>query len=73
MFRALLYLAALRHPPPPPFVGAENWRDALLMLFVGRMFKRHVKKLKDSYLSEKVARYLDLLPEVLFIGTVSQD
>jgi len=30
-----------------------------------RMFKRHVKKLKDNYLSEKVARYLDLLPEVL--------
>ena len=26
--------------------------------------RRHVKKLKDSYLSEKVARYLSLLPEV---------
>ena len=27
-------------------------------------FRRHVKKLKDSYLSERVARYLSLLPEV---------
>ena len=26
--------------------------------------RRHVKKLKDSYLSERVARYLSLLPEV---------
>ena len=31
-----------------------------------RVFRRHVKKLKDTYLNEKVARYLDLLPEVVF-------
>jgi len=30
-----------------------------------RLFCRHVKKLKDEYLGEKVQRYLDLLPEVL--------
>lgn len=30
-----------------------------------RLFKRHVKKLKDEYLGEKVQRYFDLLPEVL--------
>lgn len=30
-----------------------------------RLFRRHVKKLKDCYLSERVARYLGLLPEVL--------
>ncbi len=29
------------------------------------IFHRHVKKLKDEYLGEKVQRYLDLLPEVL--------
>ncbi len=28
-------------------------------------FLRHVKKLKDEYLGEKVQRYFDLLPEVL--------
>ena len=27
--------------------------------------RRHVKKLKDCYLSDRVARYLNLLPEVL--------
>ena len=30
-----------------------------------RLFRRHVKKLKDCYLSDRVARYLSLLPEVL--------
>lgn len=30
-----------------------------------RLFRRHVKKLKDEYLGEKVQRYFDLLPEVL--------
>lgn len=30
-----------------------------------RMFRRHVKKLKDDYLSAKVQRYFDVLPEVL--------
>ena len=28
-------------------------------------YRRHVKKLKDCYLSDRVARYLNLLPEVL--------
>ena len=30
-----------------------------------RMFRRHVKKLKDDYLNSKVQRYFDVLPEVL--------
>ena len=30
-----------------------------------RLFRRHVKKLKDCYLSDRVASYLSLLPEVL--------
>ncbi|CAB4058760.1 ARHGAP5 [Lepeophtheirus salmonis] len=30
-----------------------------------RLFKRHIRKLKDDYLGAKVQRYLDLLPEVL--------
>lgn len=30
-----------------------------------RLFRRHVKKLKDEYLGEKVQRYFDVLPEVL--------
>jgi len=30
-----------------------------------RLFRRHVKKLKDEYLGAKVQRYLDLMPDVL--------
>ena len=30
-----------------------------------RLFRRHVKKLKDDYLNSKVQRYFDVLPEVL--------
>ncbi|QQP41779.1 Uncharacterized protein FKW44_016252, partial [Caligus rogercresseyi] len=30
-----------------------------------RLFKHHIRKLKDDYLGAKIQRYLDLLPEVL--------
>ena len=30
-----------------------------------RLFRKHIKRLKDEYLGEKIQRYFDLLPEVL--------
>ena len=30
-----------------------------------RLFRKHVKRLKDEFLGEKIQRYFDLLPEVL--------
>jgi len=43
----------------------QNYLDIFGADAAQRLFRRHVKKLKDSYLSERVARYLSLLPEVL--------
>jgi hypothetical protein len=41
-----------------------NWRW-FFFIFSFLHFRRHVKKLKDEYLGEKVQRYFDLLPEVM--------
>jgi len=43
----------------------QNYLDIFGADAAQRLFRRHVKKLKDSYLSDRVARYLNLLPEVL--------
>jgi len=43
----------------------QNYLDIFGADAAQRLFRRHVKKLKDSYLSDRVARYLSLLPEVL--------
>ncbi|XP_023343065.1 rho GTPase-activating protein 190 isoform X14 [Eurytemora carolleeae] len=48
-----------------PCVEFHTFVDIFGVDAAQRIFRRHVKKLKDTYLSEKVARYLDLLPEVL--------
>ena len=47
-----------------PSAEFHNFVDIFGVDAAQRIFRRHVKKLKDNYLSEKVARYLDLLPEV---------
>ena len=47
-----------------PCVEFHTFVDIFGVDAAQRIFRRHVKKLKDTYLSEKVARYLDLLPEV---------
>jgi 50S ribosomal subunit-associated GTPase HflX len=43
----------------------QNYLDIFGADAAQRLFRRHVKKLKDSYLRDRVARYLNLLPEVL--------
>ena len=43
----------------------QTYLDIFGLEAAQRLFKRHVKKLKDCYLSDRVARYLNLLPEVL--------
>eukprot|EP00092_Neocalanus_flemingeri_P019784 GFUD01021428.1.p1 GENE.GFUD01021428.1~~GFUD01021428.1.p1 ORF type:complete len:1709 (-),score=293.62 GFUD01021428.1:1056-6182(-) len=56
----------------------QNYLDIFGADAAQRLFRRHVKKLKDSYLSERVARYLNLLPEVLHelfpdVSTLGED
>jgi len=56
----------------------QNYLDIFGADAAQRLFRRHVKKLKDSYLSDRVARYLNLLPEVLHelfpdISTLGED
>ena len=43
----------------------QTYLDIFGLEAAQRLFRRHVKKLKDCYLSDRVARYLNLLPEVL--------
>jgi Fe2+ transport system protein B len=47
------------------FAEFQGYVDAFGRESAQRLFRRHVKKLKDEYLGEKVQRYIDLLPEVL--------
>ena len=47
------------------FVEYTHYVDEFGKESARRLFQRHVKKLKDEYLGEKVQRYFDLLPEVL--------
>ena len=45
----------------------SDWNVPGVLMLLTNCFccRRHVKKLKDCYLSDRVARYLNLLPEVL--------
>ena len=47
------------------YEGYANYCDIFGKDSAQRLFRRHVKKLKEEYLGEKVQRYFDLLPEVL--------
>lgn len=47
------------------FLEFQQYADLFGRDGAQRMFRRHVKKLKDDYLNSKVQRYFDVLPEVL--------
>lgn len=48
-----------------PFQEFQQYADLFGRDGAQRLFRRHVKKLKDEYLGAKVQRYFDILPEVL--------
>ena len=47
------------------FLEFQQYADLFGREGAQRLFRRHVKKLKDDYLNSKVQRYFDVMPEVL--------
>ena len=61
-FRALWSPTSKRLAPNQDYI---HYVDLFGVEDAQRLFRRHVKKLKDEHLARKIKRYMDTLPEIL--------